>query len=214
MPTYLEGAVIYLNKLGVWSVLIPFIFAFTIAFALLQKSRILGNESAKYNTIISFVFGMMFVYFVDIASLLYFVLYVVLFAIASIMFLLILNMAGIQSVNVKRAIYVVFAFFLLVFASPFIDWQIVRNVLVNSATLMLVIFILAMWVIVRNPKDIKKEAEKEDKAKTEEEKGKEKPKAETGKPGETQKRGPGGAIAPEKGEFVRKYKPGQKSWEE
>jgi len=42
-----------LESLGFLDVLLPFIIIFTIAFAVLQKSKILGKDSKNFNTIIS-----------------------------------------------------------------------------------------------------------------------------------------------------------------
>ena len=47
-----------LENLGLLEVLLPFLLIFTIAFAVLQKSKILGPESRRFNVIVSFVLAM------------------------------------------------------------------------------------------------------------------------------------------------------------
>lgn len=42
-----------LQQLGLLDVILPFLLVFTIAFAVLQKSRILGPDSKRFNTLVS-----------------------------------------------------------------------------------------------------------------------------------------------------------------
>jgi len=50
--------IVALENLGLLDVLLPFLLIFTIAFAVLQKSKILGDMSHRFNTIVSFVLAM------------------------------------------------------------------------------------------------------------------------------------------------------------
>lgn len=56
--SYLENAVMSLENLGLLDVLLPFLLIFTIAFAVLQKSKILGERAKNFNTMVSFVLAM------------------------------------------------------------------------------------------------------------------------------------------------------------
>jgi hypothetical protein len=56
--SYLEDAVMSLENLGLLDVLLPFLLIFTIAFAVLQKSKILGERAKNFNTMVSFVLAM------------------------------------------------------------------------------------------------------------------------------------------------------------
>jgi hypothetical protein len=47
-----------LEQLGLLDVLLPFLLIFTITFAVLQKSRILGEDSKRFNTIVSLVLAL------------------------------------------------------------------------------------------------------------------------------------------------------------
>ncbi len=50
--------IIQLENLGLLDVLLPFLLIFTVSFAVLQKSKILGEDSKRFNTLISFVLAM------------------------------------------------------------------------------------------------------------------------------------------------------------
>jgi hypothetical protein len=47
-----------LQEAGVADVLLPFILVFTVVFAVLQKSKVLGNDSKKYNVMVAMVMGL------------------------------------------------------------------------------------------------------------------------------------------------------------
>ncbi|MBU1201152.1 MAG: hypothetical protein KJ583_01690 [Nanoarchaeota archaeon] len=47
-----------LDQMGVVDVILPFVIVFTIVFAALQKSLILGRESKKFNIVIAIVMGL------------------------------------------------------------------------------------------------------------------------------------------------------------
>lgn len=48
-----EYAIYTLEDMGIVDVILPFIIIFTVVFAALQKSKILGKESKKYNVVIA-----------------------------------------------------------------------------------------------------------------------------------------------------------------
>ncbi|MEM4397709.1 MAG: hypothetical protein QW757_03750 [Candidatus Woesearchaeota archaeon] len=56
MQTFTDWILI-LDRMGVLEVLLPFLLVFTIAFAVLQKSLILGQNSKKFNSIVAMVIG-------------------------------------------------------------------------------------------------------------------------------------------------------------
>jgi len=55
---YLGEIMCQLETLGLLNVLLPFLLIFTIAFAVLQKSKIMGERSYRFNIIISFVLAL------------------------------------------------------------------------------------------------------------------------------------------------------------
>jgi len=53
-----EYLVYTLNAWGITDVILPFLIVFTVVFAALQKSHILGKDSRKFNVVISLVMGL------------------------------------------------------------------------------------------------------------------------------------------------------------
>lgn len=53
-----ENFIIGLDQIGVTDVILPFILVFTIVYAVLQKSKILGQDSKNFNVIIAIVMGL------------------------------------------------------------------------------------------------------------------------------------------------------------
>lgn len=45
--TILGGAIIFLNKIGVYDIVLPFLLVFTIIFAILEKTQIFGTEKIQ-----------------------------------------------------------------------------------------------------------------------------------------------------------------------
>jgi len=56
MVTALRRVLLFFDKIGVYDVVLPFLLVFTIVFAILEKTRILGKEDKKnLNAMVSFV---------------------------------------------------------------------------------------------------------------------------------------------------------------
>lgn len=53
-----EYSVFALERLGIVDVILPFIIIFTIIYATLQKTKILGRDSKKFNVVIALVMGL------------------------------------------------------------------------------------------------------------------------------------------------------------
>ncbi len=51
----------YFETYGVMDFLLPFLLVFTISFAVLQKSKILGDGKKQFNVVVSLVLGLLFV---------------------------------------------------------------------------------------------------------------------------------------------------------
>ena len=54
---FFERAIITLEQIGLTDVLLPFFLIFTLVFAILQKTEILGHDKKNFNIIISLVMG-------------------------------------------------------------------------------------------------------------------------------------------------------------
>ena len=58
--SYLESALQNFQDIGVFNILLPFLLVFTIVYAILHKTKILG-ERKNFHISIAFVIGMLFV---------------------------------------------------------------------------------------------------------------------------------------------------------
>lgn len=56
-----ENVIYYLESMGLTDVILPFVLVFTIVFAVLQKAKIFGDQSKKYNVIFALVVGLLVV---------------------------------------------------------------------------------------------------------------------------------------------------------
>ncbi len=53
-----RDVIIYLENVGVADVLLPFILVFTVIFAILQKIKLFGDESKRFNVVIALIIGL------------------------------------------------------------------------------------------------------------------------------------------------------------
>lgn len=49
------------QEIGIFGIALPFLLIFTLSFAILEKTKILGNKQKNLNTIVSFVLGLLFI---------------------------------------------------------------------------------------------------------------------------------------------------------
>ncbi len=65
MASPLENAIIFLRDFGLFDIVLPFLLVFTIVFAILEKTKILGEEDGKpkknLNSMVAFVVGLLVV---------------------------------------------------------------------------------------------------------------------------------------------------------
>ena len=57
-----ESVILYLQQVGVADVLLPFILIFTVIFAILEKIKVLGEKSKRFNVIIALVIALAVVF--------------------------------------------------------------------------------------------------------------------------------------------------------
>jgi len=56
-----RGSITFMEEYGFYDVVLPFLLVFTLVFATLQKIKIFGKESRRYNAIIALVMALMFI---------------------------------------------------------------------------------------------------------------------------------------------------------
>src|SRR3989344_4012350 len=61
MVSVLGDVMRYFEDIGVYEVALPFLLIFTLVFAILQKSKILGEKAKNFNVVIALVVGILFI---------------------------------------------------------------------------------------------------------------------------------------------------------
>ena len=59
--SYLSDLISDLTDFGVYDIALPFLLVFTLAFAILQKSKILGKDAKNFNVVVALVVGLIFI---------------------------------------------------------------------------------------------------------------------------------------------------------
>jgi hypothetical protein len=187
-PTGQTGVFYQLQQLGVFDIILPFVLVFTIVFAVLQKTKILGEKSKNFNVVIALVLGMSVVVphvlygtagpepylvngFIDIVKVINTALpNVSVILVAVLMVLLIFGIWGSKvklGSNSLSSIIALFAFLsvIYIFGSS-AGWWILPNwlyILQDQDTMALVITILIFAIIIWFiTKEDDKESKKED----------------------------------------------------
>jgi hypothetical protein len=61
MASTLANALDFFRDFGLFDVLLPFLLVFTVVFAVLQKTKVLGENKANLDSMVAFVIGLLFV---------------------------------------------------------------------------------------------------------------------------------------------------------
>lgn len=170
-----------LNRIGVGDVFIPFILLFAIVYAVLQMTKIFGENSKKYNVIIALALAFIVVIphvtgdypqgkdVVEIIN--QSIPAVVAIVVAIVMLFIIL---GAFNVNINRsnlggwfvlfaiiAIIVIFGnaagWFELSGLGPSNQWSFVQSSDFWTLIVIILVFAIVLWIIVREPKQEKKD---------------------------------------------------------
>jgi hypothetical protein len=178
-----QDLMLTLDSWGVTDILLPFILIFTIVFAVLQKSKVLGEDSKKFNVIIALVMGLSVViphalgaypYNLDPVIILNSILPQVSVVIVAIMLMLVLigvfgakikvggtSLAGIVSIFAFIVILIIFANQLGWFTLP----QIFDTIFMNEDILAIVVMILVFALIIGFVTGSDKDKQDKDKSK-------------------------------------------------
>ncbi len=96
----LKDVLMTMEEIGFTQVVLPFIIVFTVVFAVLQKSKVLGvdskgNPKANYNAIVAFIIGFfVLIMFQTLQAITLFTRYVVVLVIAFVCLAIILSFIG------------------------------------------------------------------------------------------------------------------------
>lgn len=153
------------EEIGVFDVLLPFLLIFTITFAVLEKSKILGDKR-NFNVAIALVASLLFIrnnYLVGVVNR--FLPNVSLFMVIIIMFLLLVGVFGGGSawsgglLGVAALISAVFVIWAL--SADYVgknftgipDWWVSMSDEAKATIVFLGIFILIIWLVTRDKKE-------------------------------------------------------------
>ncbi len=160
----LANGILFLEKLGLYDVILPFILIFTITYLTLDHSKILGENSNNYNTMAAFVMGFITVSSINIvANVNYFMMYTALFIMA-IFFVMVITAATGVDFKVDGKITKWFALgaivigFTVIVLSRFRFWENINlpmGIITSVAVTILSIgsFFLIIWWITREKKE-------------------------------------------------------------
>ncbi len=160
----LKEVIVFLGSLGFWDVLLPFFLVFLILYAVLQKTRVLGEENGKpksnVNAAVSTMIGLMVVAFtslVDAISL--FVSHIALFLVAAVCVVIVAGMFGRTGEKPKGWLLVgIFGLVLiaLLYAVGLyakLDMTKIFAAIFNPLLIIAVVFIGVLYFVVREKTD-------------------------------------------------------------
>lgn len=179
--TIFSGVIEFLNRLGVYDVILPFLLVFTIVFAILEKTKVLGVDEiqgVKYskksiNAIVAFVISFLVVASTNLVRVINeAIANIVLLMIIIIMFLMLIGtMFGDKEVTlenypgwIKFFMIIIFIGIVVIFLQALGWLEVVLGFLILYydldwvATLILLLIIIGfMWYVTREGKAPKKE---------------------------------------------------------
>ena len=164
LMTFFENSVKLMVKIGILDVILPFILAFTLIFAFLQKTNVFGTENGepkiRINITIALVVGLLFVNFVKVVGFISWFLYFAIFIVAVFCILLITALIGIKSKLTNTIIILVFIAIIGIVTQNYIDYSILWKFIIHPATLVIIAAGAIAFYVVKEPK-IKKKPKKE-----------------------------------------------------
>lgn len=188
---HLENAIRFLVKLGLLDVVLPFLLTFVLVYALLQKSRLLGEEDGKpkkrINIIAALVAGLLFVNFIRYTDFVTWFMFIVLVIVAIVAVLLFTNLLGVDIKLTAWIIVPALVFFIVLFTYSFIDYSVLLEALLHPFTVFIAVVAIGLYFVVREPGKRLTDEEKrkrEEERKRREEEGKRKGKKDEKRKGE------------------------------
>ncbi|MBW2986346.1 hypothetical protein KY333_03170 [Candidatus Woesearchaeota archaeon] len=160
-----KDIVVFLDKLGMWDVILPFVLVFTIVFAVLEKTKVLGEEAGepkhRFNAIAAFVIGAFTLLAVDVLNLVTrFSQYIVIILVMTVCLVVLVSFFGFKdmgSTKLGKRVILPVLFIILVIGMLYafgwlnvLNWSAVSNYI--GLLIGLAVFLLVIWIILREPK--------------------------------------------------------------
>lgn len=174
-----KDIVVFLDKLGMWDVIVPFILVFTVVYAVLEKTKVLGEEKGepkhRFNAVAAFVIASFTIIAADVLNVVSrFSQYVVIFLVASLCLAILLAFFGFKDIQKhKIGKWVVFPvlFIILIIGILYafgwlsvLDWSAVGKY--SGVILAFAVFLFVIWVILRGEKKPGADSAKPEESKT------------------------------------------------
>ena len=161
---FVKDAVVFLDNVGVWDFIIPFIFVFAVSYATLEKTKVLGTEKGeprhRFNAIVSVVIGLFVVVAVDVLNVISRLSqYMVLLILAAVCLAVIFGFFGFTDVRSTRygkyflpIAFIVFGIVVLYAMGwmGYLDLSSLRRY--EGLLIVIIVFFLIMWFILREGK--------------------------------------------------------------
>jgi len=163
MATIFDEPVMFLDKLGIFDVILPFVLVFCIVYAVLDKTKVLGTVKGKpnkrLNSMVAFVMGFIFIAFSNYVGGLFTAIPIIIFVLLIGIFLAIV--LGGVGIDVKDywllgLLTVVAAGWIAASAFGLFDssyWQFISAFIPWDFVIGVVVFILVMWLLLREKKE-------------------------------------------------------------
>ena len=159
--TVLENAINFLQEMGVWDVVVPFIFVFTLIYAVLDRTKVFGTEGGRPKHRINAMFALVVAFIVLISVNVLNVIniiaqYMVIAVVAMMCFAVILGILGVKELktNIVLAIGLIavggLALYLLGYFNV-LSLQALR-IFFEGPIIAVIVMILLLWLIMRKPK--------------------------------------------------------------
>jgi len=168
-----QDVIAFLGRLGLWDVVLPFILVFTVTYAILERTKVLGTEDGKpkhrFNAMFAVVIGFIVLIAVDTLNVInMFSEMIVILILVAVCIAVIFGFFGFQEFHKK---WYFMAIAVLVFgiaslyvlgAFDYLDWNALRRY--EGVIVGLIIFFVVLWIILRPAKKEETEEEKKKKA--------------------------------------------------
>ncbi|MBD3304147.1 hypothetical protein GF343_03310 [Candidatus Woesearchaeota archaeon] len=178
-----QDVIAFLGRLGLWDVVLPFILVFTVTYAILERTKVLGADpdgtpKHRFNAMLAVVTGFIVLIAVDTLNVInVFSEMIVILILVAVCIAVIFGFFGFQEFHKK---WYFMAIAVLVFGTAslyvlgvfdYLDWNALRRY--EGVIVGLIIFFLILWIILRKGK---KELTEEEKKKSKKKKAEEKKK--------------------------------------
>lgn len=126
MPTTIDPILRFLDFIGLVDVVLPFVLVFTMIYAFLEKSKILGDEKHRFNAMISVMIALFVVGSANILGLTTLIVqYLGLFAIVILAFALVFGLLGVENLaqnKVWNSVFFIIFMFIAVSVFKSLGW--------------------------------------------------------------------------------------------